>query len=136
MRANEYKKMQILNKIERDAERCDSLKRQKMELLQTRRDAKDEAGRQKEEIQKKFELIQRKGQLDVSILLFAYCVVATNDDPVWHIGRKVSKDHEHAKTDSYRCAQAATHHEKYEPNVLNALAVRRGAPSHASTGGV
>lgn len=50
MRANEYKKMQILNKIERDVERCDSLKRQKLELLQTRRNAKDEAGRQKEEI--------------------------------------------------------------------------------------
>lgn len=74
MRANEYKKTQILNKIERDAERCDSLKRQKMELLQTRRDAKDEAGRQKEEIQKKFELIQRKGQLDVSILFGTYFV--------------------------------------------------------------
>lgn len=50
MRANEYKKQQILNKIQKDEERCESLRRQKMELLQTRRNARDEAGRLKESI--------------------------------------------------------------------------------------
>ena len=66
MRANEYKKQQILNKIEKDGERCEELRLQKMELLKTRRNNRDEAGRNKEFMQKKFEILQRQGEIDVS----------------------------------------------------------------------
>lgn len=43
MRANEYHKHQILMKIEQDNERCKSLQNQKLELLQARRQARDDA---------------------------------------------------------------------------------------------
>lgn len=57
MRANEYKKQQIMNKIAQDNERCEELRLQKLELLQTRRDNRDDAGRNKEFMQKKFQVI-------------------------------------------------------------------------------
>jgi len=41
-----------------------------MDLLQARREARDEATRQKEAMQKKFELLQRKGEFNVSSVLF------------------------------------------------------------------
>jgi hypothetical protein len=50
MRANEYQKNLILSKIEKDNERGELLRQQKVELLQTRRDNRDEAGRLKENI--------------------------------------------------------------------------------------
>jgi len=53
-------------KIEQDNIRTTSLRNQKMELLQARREARDEANRQKESMQKKFEYLQSKGKLDVS----------------------------------------------------------------------
>ena len=66
MRANEYQKQQILNKIESDNARMEELRQQKLELLKTRRNNRDEAGRNKEFMQKKFEILQRKGEIDVS----------------------------------------------------------------------
>jgi len=57
MRANEYKKQQIMNKIAQDNDRCEELRQQKLALLQTRRDNRDEAGRNKEFMQKKFQVI-------------------------------------------------------------------------------
>ena len=53
MRANEYHKQQILMKIEKDNERGQNLQYQKFELLNTRRNNRDEAGRRKEFMQKK-----------------------------------------------------------------------------------
>ena len=57
MRANDYKKQQIMNKIAQDNDRCEELRQQKLELLQTRRNNRDEASRNKEFMQKKFEVI-------------------------------------------------------------------------------
>jgi len=76
MRANEYKKQQILNKIEKDNEKGKHLSYQKFELLNARRNNRDEASRRKEFMQKKFELLKRKGEIDVSsITLQVFCVV-------------------------------------------------------------
>lgn len=55
MRANEFKKHQILVKIQEDDQRAKILQRQKLELLEARRQARDDAGRQKQEMTKKFE---------------------------------------------------------------------------------
>ena len=76
MRANDYEKHQILLKIERDNERCESLRQQKMEMINQRRNQRDQAGRMKEAMQKKFEIMQRKGDIDVSYFynLMADCV--------------------------------------------------------------
>lgn len=66
MRANDYKKQQILMKIEKDNEKLVNLKNQKFDLINTRRNNRDEAGRRKEFMQKKFEILKRKGEIDVS----------------------------------------------------------------------
>lgn len=67
MRANDYKKHQILLKIQQDDQRAKILQRQKLELLEARRQARDDANRQKEQMTRKFELMQAKGSLDVSL---------------------------------------------------------------------
>ena len=71
MRANEYHKQQILMKIEKDNERGQNLQYQKFELLNTRRNNRDEAGRRKEFMQKKFEVLKRKGDIAVSTIWFS-----------------------------------------------------------------
>jgi len=43
-----------------------------MELLNSRRQARDDAIRMKEAMQKKFEVMQAKGNLDVSIIHFNF----------------------------------------------------------------
>ena len=53
-------------KIERDNDRCESLRQQKLEMINQRRNQRDQAGRMKEAMQKKFEIMQRKGDIDVS----------------------------------------------------------------------
>ena len=70
MRVNEYKKHQILVKIQQDNLRGLQLQQQKAELLNARRQARDDAIRIKESMQQKFEIMQTKGNLDVSILKF------------------------------------------------------------------
>lgn len=66
MRANEFAKNQILAKIERDNERCEQLRQQKMELVNARRDARDQGARLKESMTRKFELMSRQSDIDVS----------------------------------------------------------------------
>jgi hypothetical protein len=66
MRVNEYKKEQILVKIKQDDQRSKSLMREKAELLESRRRARDDAIHQKEQMSKKFEYMQTKGSMDVS----------------------------------------------------------------------
>lgn len=44
-------------KIERDNSRCESLRQQKMELLQARRDARDQAALVKERMSEKFQAL-------------------------------------------------------------------------------
>lgn len=44
------------------------MRQQKVELLQTRRDNRDEAGRLKQNIQRKFEILKRKGEIDAKDL--------------------------------------------------------------------
>jgi hypothetical protein len=105
MRANEYKKQQILNKIQKDEERCESLRRQKMELLQTRRNARDEAGRLKESIQHKFEIIQRKGELDVSFVLLLKSI-AENDVAIRNYRRSFLLNCEFPSVNDFRAEVA------------------------------
>ncbi len=66
MRTNEYKKHQILLKIQQDNDRCARLRAQKQELLQARRQARDDATLQKQTMQQKFEQLQNKGAFNVS----------------------------------------------------------------------
>jgi hypothetical protein len=69
MRSNDYHKDTILKKIESENERLTNIRCQKMELLTARRHMKDEAGRQREIMSKKFEWLQNKGQFTVSIFI-------------------------------------------------------------------
>lgn len=66
MRANEYQKHQVLLKIERDTDRSENLRQQKIELINARRQQRDDQTRMKEAIGKKFTQLSRKGDFDVS----------------------------------------------------------------------
>ena len=54
-------------KIQEDDQRSKRLMKQKADLLEARRQARDDAVRSKETMQKKFELMQTKGNMDVSL---------------------------------------------------------------------
>lgn len=71
-------------KIEKDNERGQSLQSQKFELLNTRRNNRDEAGRRKEFMQKKFEILKRKGEIDVSFLLSIHLLIAKSPMRFWN----------------------------------------------------
>ena len=67
-RAQEYKKKIIMDKIEYDSSKADSLKLEKERLFSSRATIRREADRQKQKILESFEKMRRKGKLDPSIL--------------------------------------------------------------------
>jgi hypothetical protein len=67
-RAQEYKKKIIMDKIEYDSNKADSLKLEKERLFSSRAIIRREADRQKQKILETFEKMRRKGRLDRTIL--------------------------------------------------------------------
>ena len=67
-RAQDYKKKIIMDKIEYDSAKADSLKLEKERLFSSRATIRREADRQKQKILDTFEKMRRKGRLDRSIL--------------------------------------------------------------------
>lgn len=67
-RAQEYKKKIIMDKIEYDSSKADSLRLEKERLFSSRATIRRDADRQKQKILESFEKMRRKGKLDPSIL--------------------------------------------------------------------
>lgn len=68
-RAQEYKKKLILDKIEYDNSKTESLQAEKKKLFSSRAQIRRDADRQKQKIVETFEKMRKRGRLDRSVLL-------------------------------------------------------------------
>ena len=68
-RAQDYKKKLILDKIEYDNSKTESLKLEKQRLFSSRAQIRRDADKQKQKIVETFEKMRKRGRLDRSVLM-------------------------------------------------------------------
>ena len=66
-----------------DDQRTWALKSEKQNLLAARFEMRSQADKQKEEMMKAFENMQRKGKLDVRLKLYSFIIVAERTWEAW-----------------------------------------------------
>ena len=66
-----------------DDQRTWALKSEKQNLLAARFEMRSQADKQKEEMMKAFENMQRKGKLDVRLKLYSFIIVAERTWETW-----------------------------------------------------
>lgn len=72
-----------MEKIQMDDQRTWALKSEKQNLLAARFEMRSQADKQKEEMMKAFENMQRKGKLDVRMKLYSFINVAERTWEAW-----------------------------------------------------
>jgi hypothetical protein len=72
-----------MEKIQMDDQRTWALKSEKQNLLAARFEMRSQADKQKEEMMKAFENMQRKGKLDVRLKLYSFIIVAERTWEAW-----------------------------------------------------
>ncbi len=72
-----------MEKIQMDDQRTWALKSEKQNLLAARFEMRSQADKQKEEMMKAFENMQRKGKLDVRMKLYSFIIVAERTWETW-----------------------------------------------------
>jgi hypothetical protein len=72
-----------MEKIQMDDQRTWALKSEKQNLLAARFEMRSQADKQKEEMMKAFENMQRKGKLDVRMKLYSFIIVAERTWEAW-----------------------------------------------------